>query len=274
MEWDHNAEEERNGVRYSWGCWPSSRLEAQKCVVPIGMLYSPLKRIERPAGMSADPMQYDPVRCTNCGSVLNPWCQVDFQSKVWSCPFCLNRNPFSPHYADNISEQNLPAELIPQYTTIEYELQPAPGRQATPPVFLFVMDTAVDKDELESLRDSLQQSINLIPDDALVGFITFGTMVQVREKRRGGKRGGEGREEGSEAKTGARRGMDWGEEWNEAKSGGAAALCCALLCPWAEPPLFFCLLTPSPPPRTPKGLGARLHGLPQELRLSRDQGHS
>lgn len=181
MEWDHNAEEERNGVRYSWGCWPSSRLEAQKCVVPIGMLYSPLKRIERPAGMSSDPMQYDPVRCTNCGSVLNPWCQVDFQSKVWSCPFCLNRNPFSPHYADNISQENLPAELIPQYTTIEYELQPGPGRQATPPVFLFVMDTAVDRDELESLRDSLQQSINLIPDDALVGFITFGTMVQVWE---------------------------------------------------------------------------------------------
>lgn len=80
--------------------------------------------------------------------------QVDFASKLWTCPFCLARNAFPPHYAENITPSNLPAELIPHYTTLEYEL---PGRMASPPVFLFVVDTSVDEEELDELKDSLQQ---------------------------------------------------------------------------------------------------------------------
>lgn len=46
---------------------------------------------------------------------------IDVKGKLWVCPFCLSRNQFPPNYAD-ISETNLPAELIPKYTTIEYVL--------------------------------------------------------------------------------------------------------------------------------------------------------
>lgn len=90
----------------------------------------------------------------------------------------MGRNAFPPHYAAHITESNLPAELIQQYSTVEYELQ---GTEAGPPCFLFVVDTTVDKDELEQLKDSLEQSLSLVPDDALVGLITFGKMVQVHE---------------------------------------------------------------------------------------------
>lgn len=38
--------EERDGVRFTWNVWPSSRLEATRLVVPIGCLYQPIK--ERP----------------------------------------------------------------------------------------------------------------------------------------------------------------------------------------------------------------------------------
>lgn len=38
--------EERDGVRFTWNVWPSSRLEATRLVVPVGCLYQPLK--ERP----------------------------------------------------------------------------------------------------------------------------------------------------------------------------------------------------------------------------------
>jgi protein transport protein SEC23 len=88
------------------------------------------------------------------------------------------RNHFPPHYAENISENSLPAELIPQFTTVEYELQSLPSG---PPAFLFVVDTCVDDDELIHLRDALQQTLNLLPEDALIGLITFGTLVQVHE---------------------------------------------------------------------------------------------
>lgn len=88
------------------------------------------------------------------------------------------RNHFPPHYAENISESSLPAELIPQFTTVEYQLQTQP---AGPPTFLFVVDTCIDEDELVHLRDALQQTLNLLPEDALVGLITFGTLVNVHE---------------------------------------------------------------------------------------------
>jgi protein transport protein SEC23 len=104
--------------------------------------------------------------------------QVDYRTKIWTCPFCAMRNHFPPHYAENISENSLPAELIPQFTTVEYQLQTQP---MGPPTFLFVVDTCVDEDELGHLRDALQQTLNLLPEDALVGLITFGTLVNVHE---------------------------------------------------------------------------------------------
>ena len=80
--------------------------------------------------------------------------QIDFGTKLWCCPFCFTRNHFPPHYAENITETNLPAELIPQFTTLEYQL---PGKLAGPPAFLFVVDACVPDNELDALKDSLQQ---------------------------------------------------------------------------------------------------------------------
>lgn len=51
--------------------------------------------------------------------------------------------------------------------------------QCAPLVFLFVVDTCMDEEELGALRDSLQMSLSLLPKNALVGLITFGQMVQV-----------------------------------------------------------------------------------------------
>jgi protein transport protein SEC23 len=68
----------------------------------------------------------------------------------------------------------LPAELLPKYTTIEYTLaRPA----QVPPIFLFVVDTCLDEDDLKALRDAFVISLSLIPPYALVGLITYGTMV-------------------------------------------------------------------------------------------------
>eukprot|EP00529_Nitzschia_sp_RCC80_P018280 CAMPEP_0113499964 /NCGR_PEP_ID=MMETSP0014_2-20120614/32043_1 /TAXON_ID=2857 /ORGANISM="Nitzschia sp." /LENGTH=815 /DNA_ID=CAMNT_0000394203 /DNA_START=1 /DNA_END=2448 /DNA_ORIENTATION=- /assembly_acc=CAM_ASM_000159 len=177
--WDVTQLEEMAGTRLSFHCWPSSRLEATRCVAPIGALYTPLKKLP-PNCSPPTALPYDPVRCAgaNCHAVLNPYCQVDFRSKLWSCPFCLTRNHFPPHYAENITETNLPAELIPQYTTVEYELQTVPDQG--PPCFLFVIDTCTSsKEELTELADSLTQAMNLMPPESRIGVITFGTNVSV-----------------------------------------------------------------------------------------------
>lgn len=169
---DFDQEEERDGIRWSWNVWPSSRLEATRLVVPVGCMYTPLKE-----GMPL--VYYEPVQCKGaCRSILNPFCSIDVRGKLWVCPFCLQRNPFPPNYAD-ISETNLPAELIPRYTTIEYAIQ----RNLPPasPIFLLCIDTCLTEEELNDLKAALIMALNLMPENSLVGLITFGKTVQVYE---------------------------------------------------------------------------------------------
>uniref|UniRef100_A0AAX7UFX9 Protein transport protein SEC23 n=1 Tax=Astatotilapia calliptera TaxID=8154 RepID=A0AAX7UFX9_ASTCA len=166
--------EERDGVRFSWNVWPSSRLEATRMVVPVAALFTPLKeRTDLP------PIQYEPVLCSRatCRAVLNPLCQVDYRAKLWACNFCYQRNQFPPSYA-GISEVNQPAELLPLFSTIEYVVQRGPQM---PLVFLYVVDTCMEDEDLQALKESLQMSLSLLPPTALVGLITFGRMVQVHE---------------------------------------------------------------------------------------------
>lgn len=84
--------EDRDGVRFTWNVWPSSRVEATKLVVPLACLYQPFK--ERP---DLPPIMYEPVLCTRqaCRAILNPMCQVDYRAKLWNCNFCFQRNPVS-----------------------------------------------------------------------------------------------------------------------------------------------------------------------------------
>jgi protein transport protein SEC23 len=166
--------EDRDGIRLSWNTFPSTRMEASRLVVPIGCLYTPLKEKSDETPL----LTYEPVTCKPpCRAVLNPFCQVDMRARIWICPFCLQRNNLPPHYKD-ISENAIPPELHPGSTTIEYRLaRPAP----TPPIFLFVVDTCQEEDSLKALKDSIIMSLGLLPPNALVGLITFGTMAQVHE---------------------------------------------------------------------------------------------
>ncbi|XVE90922.1 hypothetical protein DITRI_Ditri20bG0114800 [Diplodiscus trichospermus] len=165
--------EGQDGVRMTWNVVPGTKLEANNCVVPVSAIYSPIKPFP-----SMPVLPYAPLRCRICRSVLNPFSIVDFGTKMWVCPFCFQRNHFPPYYT-SISDENLPAELFPQYTTIEYQ---SPGETSSmPPVFMFVVDTSIIEEEMAFLKSSLSQAIGLLPDNSLVGLITFGTLVHVHE---------------------------------------------------------------------------------------------
>ena len=43
---DFGELEELDGIRMPWNIWPSSRVEALKCVIPFSALYTPNKRIQ------------------------------------------------------------------------------------------------------------------------------------------------------------------------------------------------------------------------------------
>ncbi|KAI8545608.1 hypothetical protein RHMOL_Rhmol07G0052800 [Rhododendron molle] len=167
--------ETQDGVRMPWNVIPGTKHDSSNAIIPVSALYTPLK----PLPSTTPTLPYAPLRCRNCRAVLNPFSIVDFASKIWICPFCLYRNHFPPHY-HSISDDNLPAELYPQCTTIEYESSPA-ERSSVPPVFLFVVDTCVIEEEVGFLKSSVSQAVGLLPENSLVGLITFGTYVCVHE---------------------------------------------------------------------------------------------
>ncbi len=67
-----------------------------------------------------------------------------------------------------VSDQNLPAELFPNYCTLEYTIQSQ--MQPSPPAYIFVVDTCLAEDELAACRAALSQALQLIPEYAQVTF--------------------------------------------------------------------------------------------------------
>lgn len=129
---DFYSLENTDAIRFSWNNLPPSKMSQMKLVIPSCVLYSPNKDLE-----SLALVEYEPLKC-KCNAVVNPFCTVDFRLKSWACVFCGSRNNFPTHYAQHISEENLPAELIEGYSTIEYLQQKV---EASPNVFLFLIDT-------------------------------------------------------------------------------------------------------------------------------------
>ncbi|TYG98924.1 hypothetical protein ES288_A10G156200v1 [Gossypium darwinii] len=169
-----------DAIRMTWNVWPRTKVEASKCVIPLAASIAPIR-----PHTDIPMLPYAPLRCKTCSAVLNAFARVDFMAKIWICPFCYQRNHFPPHYA-MISETNLPGELYPQYTTVQYALQSFPDPNNSnapqlPPVFVFVLDTCMIEEELEFVKSAMKQAIGLLPEHALVGFVSFGTQVQVHE---------------------------------------------------------------------------------------------
>lgn len=104
------------GLRWSWNSWPVSKSEAASLVIPLSVMCTPLIQLNELPLLS-----YDPLTCSQCNAVLNPYARVDYLSRIWTCPFCCRKNPFPKSYIA-INEDNIPAELFPTYNTVEYQL--------------------------------------------------------------------------------------------------------------------------------------------------------
>ena len=166
------SNDELNGIKFVWNTLPRSREDATKIVVPIGFHYNPIIKNENLALL-----EYEPLKC-RCGSIISPLFNYSTRSKVWECPFCKTRNTFPKAYADFISDENLPAELFKENNTVEYKLN---TKQANPPIFMFLIDTALEEDELNQLKESIQEIISTLPQDCQIGLITYGRMCNVIE---------------------------------------------------------------------------------------------
>ncbi|XAR57333.1 hypothetical protein NMG60_11025424 [Bertholletia excelsa] len=208
------------GLRWPWNSWPVSKSEAAALVVPLSVMCTPLMQFnELPL------LPYDPLVCGQCGAVLNPYARVDYTTRIWVCSFCYRKNSFPRSYT-GIGENNLPAELFPTYSTVEYQvgkkvtnptsnlnlngswsngLRPNPSlstvmsssslvssfsssslagldsRGVVGPAFVFVVDLSSSEEELRALKNELLLVVSQLPENALVGLVTFDSMVHVHD---------------------------------------------------------------------------------------------
>ncbi|XP_022959047.1 protein transport protein SEC23 [Cucurbita moschata] len=198
------------GLRWSWNSWPVSKAESLALVIPLSVMCTPLMQsVELPT------LSYEPLSCLKCGAVLNPYARVDYTSRIWFCSFCYHKNFFPRSYAD-IGETNLPAELFPTYSTVEYAPSrkiespvansgsnmnmsrnwarnhsssslsvsassslPARDSRGNGPAFVFVIDSCSVEKELQALKNELLLVVEHLPENALVGLIAFDSMVHV-----------------------------------------------------------------------------------------------
>lgn len=72
----------------------------------------------------------------------------------------------------------IPVQTLPENTTIEYILE---NRALAPPIFMFVIDTCLDKEDFQALIEQISITLNFLPANALVGLITFGKNVDLYE---------------------------------------------------------------------------------------------
>ncbi|ELQ75020.1 Vesicle coat complex COPII, subunit SEC23 [Trachipleistophora hominis] len=158
--------EKNDGLRMTWNVLPIVDTEESSLPIPIGVLYSPHQRCER--------LEYEPIFCLTCRSILNPYTTVDYNTKEWTCIFCNKKNHLPPHYRD-ISPESLPSEMIS--CTTEYLLT----RESTfQPTFFFVVDMCTfDEQRYNLLIDGIRITYDGLPDECTIGLITYGTNINL-----------------------------------------------------------------------------------------------
>lgn len=165
-------DEEEPEVRWSWKMFPSCQLVGATKYVPLGCMYTPLRRKTSVLSLVGD-------RCSRCKAFLNPYVRVDVRTQTWFCALCQESNVFSSRYDTPITEYNLPLPLQPGNETVEYiEPKQVPPNQT----YVLLVDLCVDDDkELEGLKSILKMVVEKLPSNVFIALVTFSITIQLHK---------------------------------------------------------------------------------------------
>lgn len=76
----------------------------------------------------------------------------------------------------------MPVELYPDFSTLEYLVQPK--RPVAPPAYVFVVDTCIPEDELSTCRQALAQALASMPEYAQARASAFHHLLRAQRAQR------------------------------------------------------------------------------------------
>ncbi|KAF7702859.1 Protein transport protein SEC23 [Cucumispora dikerogammari] len=131
-------------------------------------------------------LYYEPIRCTGCLSVINPFTIIDAERNYFICTFCQKTSKLPTDFHMRIElvqgadtdQPTLPYEM--QSNSIEYISQ----QEQHPITFFFIIDICpFDTKRFEIMKKALVSTLETLPNDCFVGFMTFGMNVELREQQ-------------------------------------------------------------------------------------------
>ncbi|KAF2290199.1 hypothetical protein GH714_004037 [Hevea brasiliensis] len=124
-------------------------------------------------------LSYEPLICTRCGAVLNPYACVDFQSRIGAVPsairnfqYLIRANGLSSSNAFLSSMASLGTPRMAAGVGVDGKLM------GIVPMFVFVVDACTAEEVLRAVKNELLLAIEQLPENALVALVAFDSMVR------------------------------------------------------------------------------------------------
>lgn len=151
-------------------------IPALPSVLEFGCFYSLKKQIPQ--------LYYEPIRCSGCLSIINPFTIIDVEKNYFICTFCQKTSKLPSDFQvriDLVEETDADQITLPyemQSNTIEYISQ----QEQHPITFFFIIDICpFDTERFEIMKRAIISTFETLPNDCFVGFLTFGMNVELRE---------------------------------------------------------------------------------------------
>ncbi|KAF7807752.1 protein transport protein SEC23 [Senna tora] len=158
------------GLRWSWNSWPASKSEATALIIPLSIMCTPLMQASELPVLPYDPLEpissfvlwYCPK--ANMGSTIN-------SNPTWGNGLSSSSNSLSSVISSS--------SLVSSFSSSSVLGGGGGDSRGIGPAFVFVVDMCSSEEELQALKNDLLLVLEQLPENALVGLITFDSMVYV-----------------------------------------------------------------------------------------------
>lgn len=176
-------------VAFNWNVFPSTKLEANQMLTPLGCIYSPLHPSKLQTTSEA-------LQCSMCRNYINQFIRLDRPNNRWWCPFCGKTTKFPSSFTlpeKQGANDQIPPEIRPStHGTCEYILPNdiSTSKSGAPCVVALVVDQyqhteSLLSKEFDILKQTIADSVDKLPKDTVVLLITFSDIVEIHSPQSG-----------------------------------------------------------------------------------------